>query len=134
MDGKLNLFTALAKRMDWLGQRQRVLADNIANSDTPKFVPRDLQEGQFSALLRRGMGQVQPRVTNAGHMQGTASPEGPARAVTQKEPYETSPSGNAVVLEEQLIKVAKTQDDYQIMTNLYRKHMEMFRTALRGGG
>lgn len=134
MDGKLNLFAALAKRMDWLGQRQRVLADNIANSDTPKFVPRDLQEGQFAALLNRRVGQVEPRLTSAGHMRGAAAQEGPARAVAQKEPYETSPSGNAVVLEEQLIKVAKTQDDYQIMTNLYRKHMEMFRTALRGGG
>ena len=134
MDGKLNLFAAIAKRMDWLGQRQRVLADNIANSDTPKFVPRDLQEGQFSSMLRRGTEPVQPRLTNAGHMRGSALGDGPARAVTQTAPYETSPSGNAVVLEEQLIKVAKTQDDYQTMTNLYRKHMEMFRTALRGGG
>jgi flagellar basal body rod protein FlgB len=32
------------------------------------------------------------------------------------------------------MKVAKTQGDYQLMTNLYRKHMDMFRMALRGGG
>ena len=134
MDGKINLFSAIAKRMDWLGQRQRVLADNIANSDTPKFVPRDLKEGQFASLLQARSGPVQPRTTNAAHLSGTLRQDGPARAVAQGAPYETSPAGNAVVLEEQLIKVAKTQDEYQVMTNLYRKHMAMFRTALRGGG
>lgn len=134
MDGKLNLFAVIAKRMDWLGQRQRVLADNIANSDTPKYVPQDLDEGQFLSLLRRRVKPVEPRLTSAGHMRGTALRDAPARAEKEKEPYETSPAGNAVVLEEQLIKVAKTQGDYQTMTNLYRKHMEMFRIALRGGG
>jgi flagellar basal-body rod protein FlgB len=38
------------------------------------------------------------------------------------------------VLEEQLVKVAETQMDYQTMTNLYRKHMQMFRIALGRGG
>ena len=57
----------------------------------------------------------------------------PAKPEDQKQTYETAPSGNAVILEEQLIKVAKTQDDYQTMANLYRKHMDMFRLAVRGG-
>ena len=133
MDGKLNLFAVISKRMDWLGQRQNVLADNIANSDTPDFVPQDLKEGQFLRVLRRRLEPVDPQLTQAGHMPGTAFRDGPARAQDQKETYETAPSGNAVVLEEQLMKVAKTQGDYQLMTNLYRKHMDMFRMALRGG-
>ena len=57
---------------------------------------------------------------------------GPARVERQGKPWETSPSGNAVVIEEQLLKVSKTQLDYEAMANLYRKHMDMFRTALRG--
>lgn len=134
MDGKLNLFAVMAKRMDWLGQRQRVLAENVANSDTPKYVPKDLDEGKFLSLLRRRIQPVEPQQTNASHMRGTVFRDGPADSSRQKETYETSPSGNAVVLEEQLMKVARTQDDYQTMTNLYRKHMEMVRVALRGGG
>jgi len=134
MDGKLNLFAVIAKRMDWLGQRQRVLAENIANSDTPKYQPRDLDEGQFQTLLRRSIRPVDPVRTSASHLGGTVPKDGPARTDRQKETYEASPVGNAVVLEEQLMKVAKTQDDYQTMTNLYRKHMDLFRLALRGGG
>lgn len=134
MEGKLSIFGAIAKRMDWLGQRQRVLADNIANSDTPNFAPRDLNEKQFKRLLAKRLRPVDPRATHAGHMQGTVVRDGPAKPVPQRDPYEASPAGNAVVLEEQLIKVAKTQGDYQLMTNLYRKHMDLFRIALRGGG
>jgi hypothetical protein len=33
-----------------------------------------------------------------------------------------------------LIKVTKTQSDYQMIVNLYRKHMDMVRTALGRGG
>ncbi len=134
MEGKLNIFAVLSKRMDWLSQRQTVLADNIANADTPNFRPRDLNPGEFQRILRTQSPDLKPRATNAAHLQGTVSSGGPARVERQGKAWETSPSGNAVVLEEQLIKVSKTQSDYLMMINLYRKHMDMFRTALRGGG
>jgi flagellar basal-body rod protein FlgB len=35
-----------------------------------------------------------------------------------------------VVVEEQMIKVAETQMDYQLVTNLYRKHVDMIKTAI----
>ena len=133
MEGKFNIFAVLSKRMDWLGQRQRVLADNIANSDTPNFQPRDLNPGEFHRVLRNQSPDVTPRVTHAAHLQGTALRGGPARVERQGSSWETSPSGNAVVLEEQMLKVAETQTEYELMTNLYRKHMAMFRMALRGG-
>ncbi len=133
MEGKLNIFAVLSKRMDWLGQRQRVLADNIANSDTPNFRPSDLNADEFRRALRSHSPNVDPRTTHAAHLRGTVASGGPARVVRQDKAWETSPSGNAVILEEQLIKVSRTQSDYQTMVNLYRKHMDMFRTALRGG-
>jgi flagellar basal-body rod protein FlgB len=132
MADKFNIFAVLGKRMDWLSQRQKVLADNIANADTPNYQPRDLNPSEFHRVLRSQSPEVATRATHAAHLQGTAALGGPARVERQDKPWETSPSGNAVVLEEQLIKVSKTQTDYQTMTNLYRKHMEMFRTALRG--
>ena len=134
MDGKLNIFSVIAKRMDWLGQRQQVLADNIANSDTPNYVPRDLSETRFKRHLAERLGTVEPTATHARHMQASVARDGAAESQRQGHPYEASPSGNQVVIEEQLIKVAKTQSDYQLMTSLYRKHMAMFRMALRGGG
>lgn len=129
-----DLFAVMAKRMDWLGQRQRVLARNVSNADTPGFRPHDLTERSFQRLLTGHVAPVTPVATQASHMPGTVVRDGPARSQAQSEPYETTPTGNAVVLEEQLIKVSKTQGSYQLMTNLYRKHMEMFRMAVRGGG
>ncbi len=134
MEGKFDIFAVIGKRMDWLNQRERVLANNIANSDTPGFVPRDLDSSQFSRLLRSQLAPVAPTTTNAAHMRGTVVSDGPAKSERQRETYETSPTGNAVVLEEQLVKVSETQSAYQLMTNLYRKHMDMFRLALRGPG
>jgi len=135
MDGKLNIFEAIAKRMVWLGQRQQVLAQNIANSDTPNFIPQDLKQGPFERVLERSVAPVRPAATHAKHIEGQAGRSArPAESADQRERFETAPSGNAVVLDEQLIKVAETQMDYQTMTNLYRKHTQMIRAALGRGG
>jgi len=135
MDGKLNIFEAIAKRMVWLGQRQQVLARNIANSDTPNFIPQDLKQGPFERVLARSVAPVRPAATHAKHIEGQAGRSArPAESADQRERFETAPSGNAVVLDEQLIKVAETQMDYQTMTNLYRKHTQMIRAALGRGG
>ena len=134
MDGKFNIFELLSKRMDWLNQRQQVLARNIANSDTPDFVPHDLNDSGFKRLLRSGAAPNAPAATHPGHMRGRGVADASAKSAPQRDTYETSPAGNAVIIEEQLIKVAKTQTDFQTMINLYRKHMDMFRIVLRGGG
>ena len=39
----------LRTRMQWHQERQRVLAENVANSDTPNFKPRDLVEPKFNS-------------------------------------------------------------------------------------
>ncbi len=136
MTGKINIFEALVRRMSWLGQRQQVLTQNLANADTPDYVPQDLKEDSFARLLTRRLAPVEPATTNPAHLRGAAQrPARPAEGEDQRERFETAPSGNAVVLEEQLIKMAETQMDYQTMTNLYRKHIQMLRSALgRGGG
>ncbi|HEX9792206.1 MAG TPA: flagellar basal body rod protein FlgB [Kiloniellales bacterium] len=132
MEGKFNIFDVIGKRMDWLNQRERVLANNIANSDTPQYVPRDLDGTKFARLLQSQLAPVEPVTTDRAHLNGTVVRDGPAKLNVQHETYEASPTGNAVVLEEQLIKVSETQSAFQLMTNLYRKHMDMFRIALRG--
>jgi flagellar basal-body rod protein FlgB len=134
--GKLPIFDVLARRMGWLGQRQEVLAQNIANADTPEYRPQDLKSDPFERLLAREVQPVRMAATDSGHLTGPAASTGADHAEAGKMmPYETAPSGNAVVLEQQLVKVAETQMDFQMMSSLYRKHLDMFRTALgRGGG
>ena len=130
MEGKLDIFQALVRRMQWLGQRQGVLAQNIANADTPDFRPQDLKHGPFERILAGAIAAVQPAATHPAHLQGRPAKNGAIGSENQRHTFETAPSGNAVVIDEQLIKVAETQMNYQTMTNLYRKHVQMVRTAL----
>lgn len=128
--GKLPLFDLLTRRMSWLGQRQDVLSQNIANANTPDYAPQDLKPMGFGETLRR-LNPVEPALTSALHMPGTATRRpSPFRAGEQDKSYEVAPDGNAVVLEEQMFKVAETQMDYQLITNLYRKHVDMIKTAI----
>ena len=63
MEGKFNIFAVLGKRMDWLSQRQTVLAENIANFDTPDYVPQDPSERDFMRILRNQLTPVDPKAT-----------------------------------------------------------------------
>lgn len=133
MEQNPNVFAAITRRLDWLGQRQRVLAQNIANADTPSYRPHDLKEGPFSGLLARRLAPVPPTATHPDHI---AKPRGRpgAREEELKKTYETAPAGNAVVIEEQMVKVSENQMSYQAMTSLYRKHLQMLRAALGRNG
>lgn len=132
MEGKASIFSILTKRMDWLGQRQRVITENIANADTPDFVPRDMESSSFRRqLARSAAGGLKPASTDKHHIQ-TSQLKGRSDGDAEAEDrYETAPSGNAVVLEEQMIKMTQTRMHYEAMTNLYKKHAQMFKQALR---
>lgn len=132
--GTLPIFDVMAKRLRWLGQRQKVLAQNIANADTPDFKARDMKEVSFRELVGGGSAfKVQIAATRPNHI-------GPPRqAVDYKmetdKTAETSLNGNSVVLEDQMLRVSKTAMDHQLTVNLYRKHVAMLKAALgRPGG
>jgi flagellar basal-body rod protein FlgB len=129
---KAGLFTLLSARMGWLGQRNVVLGQNLANADTPDYRPRDLREGDFARLADGLAGTSRLPLTTTAPLH--QSPSTRARfdlaGREVKEVYEVAPDGNAVVLEEQMAKLAATALDYQLATNLYRKYVGMVRTAL----
>ncbi len=132
---KIPLFAALGKRMEWLNQRQKVLAENVANANTPNYRSSDLAPQSFRDLLKgAGGGRLVPVATSSGHLGGVPRGAG-AMTTTRDKVIEISPTGNAVQIEEQMMKVAETQADYTMTTNLYRKHLNMLKTAIgRAGG
>ncbi|MBL8690613.1 MAG: flagellar basal body rod protein FlgB [Rhodospirillaceae bacterium] len=128
--GKLSLFKIIGARMSYLSERQKVLSENIANADTPHYRPSDLKPMDFQAVLR-GDQRIKMAVTNKIHLAGTnqAPMFGTEKAAFGKS-YETSPNGNAVVLEEQMLKLSQGQSSYQLAANIYQKNMSMLRTAI----
>ena len=127
------LFGMLRERMGWLNARQGVLAENVANANTPGYEARDLRDLDFGALVGRAHGRLDLAVTRAGHIAaGPPGPQGGPYKRTGAPDSETSPSGNSVVLEEQMLKVAETQMDYQTATGLYAKGLGLIRMAITG--
>ena len=129
---QLKLFQRMGDRMGWLGARQQVLAQNIANADTPDFVPHDMKPLNFAEHLT-GVAPVSQARTDPMHMTGAPAPTTSIDDQKTKKQYETAPVGNSVVLEEQMIRLADAQASYQLMTNLYRKHVDLFKMALGRG-
>ena len=129
---QLKLFQRMSERMGWLGARQEVLAQNVANADTPDFVPHDMKALKFVDHLNQVAPITQAR-TDAMHLGGTGQPDASIDEQKTKKQYETAPVGNAVVLEEQMVNLADAQSSYQLMTNLYRKHVDLFKMALGRG-
>ena len=123
------VFRMIKGKLNWLAERQRVLAANVANADTPNYRPSDLKEVDFRNPAAGDRFAVTLARTHPNH-RAKSGVDGQHRAQRQRDAYETIPSGNAVVLEEQLVKVAKNQGDYALITQLYRKHIQMFRIAL----
>lgn len=127
----LPVMQMMTRKMSWLSKRTDLLAENVANVDTPGFRARDLKPVSFRELVdhSRTAAANAPRVTNAAHMTGTVPVQ---EFADQDKPDkgEVSLNGNDVGLEQQLIRINETQMSYQMTLNLYKKHVDMIRTAL----
>ena len=132
--GDLKLFEMLRSKMHWHQTRQRVLAENIANADSPDYNAKDLAPIDFGSILKIDRaGGLQTRQTNQKHLQGKAIfPDGNLVG-KNVDGFEVTPSGNNVNLEEQMMKVTANQMDYQAVASLYSKGLGMIRTAVRKG-
>ena len=129
------IFSMLRSRMQWHQERQRVLAENVANADTPLFRPRDLKPLDFGRELSASQGTghatgpVRLALTDPAHIGGSNG--GGAFATDRPaNKHDVRPAGNAVSLEDEMMKVASNQMDYQAAVSLYSRSMGLFRTAL----
>lgn len=128
----IDILSSLKTKLAWLNDRQAVLSRNIANASTPGYVPQDLTQPNFSAALAEASRGGFFATTNARHMRGRPLADGAARVV-DKPDSQTSPDGNRVVVEEQMMRVAETQLQYAEATGLYKKVFSLWRTALGAG-
>jgi len=129
---QLPLFSMLSERMNWLSNRQRVLAENIANVDTPSYQARDLKKQSFDEMVR-GASSFEMQRTSGMHL-GPAAAGGSTAKYNRQKPVETTLSGNAVTLDTELLKLQENSGDNELVTSLYHKQIAMFRNVLGGGG
>ncbi len=145
------LMEMLKSKLGYLSQRQTVIAQNVANADTPGYVPRDLGPFSFDKLMTQGFGAgLFPAGVTSGT--GTTGPSGLTAARTSpmhlaadegptppfadhsKEDSEVRLDGNHVVLEDQMVKLSAARMDYDAAVGFYQKSMTLLTTALKKPG
>lgn len=131
------LMNGLTHKMDYLQTRQRVVAQNISNADTPGYQAMDVKSPDFKKEMSRYFNPNQLagaklglETTAEGHMNQRMSAGRPTEGDKNRQPYEIAPAKNAVSLEEQMMNASQTAIDYQLVTNLYNKQVGMLRTAM----
>lgn len=114
-------FALLRARLDFLGERQRLIAENIANASTPGYTPRDLDAAAFEREMKRA--------ANGGdHVRVPA-----ARTISRPD-SETTLDGNSVVLEDQAMRAMETRMQFETGLSLYQKGLALVRLAARAPG
>src|SRR5947209_3556764 len=147
--GDIPIFSILKSRLGYLSERQRVIAENIANANTPHYQSRDLKpfdfeshmqaaggtgaagsSGGFSSVAATPAGVM--AVTQPGHMQMGGEEHG---VTLSKSPdSEKTLDGNGVVLEDEMVKLTDARMDYDAAITFYQKSLGMLRTAIRKPG
>lgn len=130
----LPILSQIRGRLSWLDERQRVIAQNVANSDTPGYAARDLTApADFARAMSDQNGPVRMTRTSAMHMAPAQQPTSHFQAETMPD-SETTLDGNSVVVEEQMLKMAESRMAYDAAISLYQKSMQMLRMAARPPG
>ena len=125
----LPILSMLRTRMNWHQERQRLLAENVANADTPGFRARDLAPLDFGRQVQQASGQLQLALTAPTHLSAGAGAGG-GFALERPAKYDVKPAGNAVSLEDEMLKVASNQMDHQAAISLYSRSMGLLKTAI----
>ncbi|MBU1377690.1 MAG: flagellar basal body rod protein FlgB [Alphaproteobacteria bacterium] len=138
---EIPLFSMLKGRMGYLSERQKVIAENVANADTAKFVPNDLKPYSFDAKMQaQQMAQAGSASTMAATQAGHMAPKNERKGLgsqfkTMRSPdSEVTLNGNAVVLEDEMIKMTEARMNYDAAISFYQKSMSLLRMAARRPG
>jgi flagellar basal-body rod protein FlgB len=126
------ILSMLRTRLQWSQERQRVLAENVANADMPSYRARDLTPPKFDTPAAGSAGSlttVSLARTESGHLAGIGQSGSPFRIKSESK-SEVGPTGNSVNIEQEMMKVAANQMDYQAVAALYTRSLSLIKTAI----
>ena len=136
---EIPLFAMLKGKLGYLSDRQKLIAQNVANADTPGYAPNDLKPFSIptalasAAVAAPGSVGVTAARTNATHI-STKAPAKTTWKTTTGPDSEITLDGNQVVLEDQMMKMTESRLDYDAAIGLYQKSVAMLRLAARRPG
>jgi flagellar basal-body rod protein FlgB len=135
---EIPLLSMLKSRLGYLSQQQRGIAVNVANSDTPAFVPKDLKTFSYTApgrgIAPGGMLPMAPVHTDAAFIQGRSNTAAKTWQSQSAPDSEARLDGNQVVLEEQMMKMGQARGQYEAAITFYEKSLNLLQLALKAPG
>lgn len=125
----IQLFDLASRQAEWLSVRQEVVAGNIANANTPKFLAKDITP--FDAVLDETR-SVRMAQTHPGHMSTSSlSDDVEVKEAKLNNEIGVQESGNSVALAQELTKTGEIQRQYTLNTNLVSSFHRMMLMTVR---
>lgn len=126
----ITLLSLMKTKMAYLAERQDVLAGNISQADVPGAKAEDLKPLDFRKLALIEARRLDIRATSPSHITDVGKFSQDFRTEKQRKTFETTPVKNSIVIEEQMMKVADNNMQYQMTTSLYKRTSDLFKIAL----
>ena len=124
----LTVFAAASQNIKYQTERQKVLAGNVANANTPDYLPKDIRRPSFANELENT--RLPMVVTHENHLTGFPRKNvGGFEVYTPELTHDLTIDGNGVVLEDQMNEVSKSKSEHDRVVALYGKYMSMLATA-----
>ncbi|MBO5442994.1 MAG: hypothetical protein J6A33_04325 [Alphaproteobacteria bacterium] len=126
----LSVFNMANVNMKYLTERQKVLASNVANANTPGYLAKDIEKPSFSQFMEKI--PLRLNVTNEKHfalLPSQMAAEKSNGVYTPKPTAALTIDGNGVILEDQLNEVSKTKSEYNRMLTIYGKYKDLLSVA-----
>ncbi len=121
------LFGLSSRRAEWLSARQAVVAENVANANTPTYRAKDVTP--FSEVLDTTA--LQMTGSSPNHLVASAGREFGVDQAKQK-PWDVTHSGNSVSLEQEMLKAGEVSRDFALSTSIAKSFHRMYLTTLKG--
>jgi flagellar basal-body rod protein FlgB len=126
-------FVALDKGLDAAALRQQVIANNVANINTPGFKKQDVSFEDELAAAIEGRQNSKLLQTEAGHLSGGNPLDDVGINVTTVNGTSMRYDGNNVDIDEEMSKMAENNIRYQAMSKLMSERFGGLKTVINGG-
>lgn len=125
----LNVFKTAYAMATHAGQRQAVIARNMANADTPGYQPREIEA--FETAFDNTDRQTAMAATRQGHLHGVGLAD--QNWAEHAADPSGDPNGNGVSLEEEMLKAVEVKRQHDRALAIYRSSIGILRTSLGRG-
>ena len=129
----LDFFNTASQLARHSATRQSVVAENIANADTPGYLAKDIETFSrfFSDDLTQA-GTIGLKTSRPGHIGGQSADFRVALASSEFLGA-ASPNGNTVSLESEMVKASEVKHRHELALATYRGGLDLLRTAISAG-